>query len=152
MRYVHFAGLAFVLLSLASCARSNARSKLIGHWEMKDAKNNASIEFTSSGNVLLGGAASALPDWKVIALFQDFNLKPARDTFTYEVIDKDHVEIQADLTRLLEGLSAGGKSGSVNKADMAKLRPKQRLTFEVNENELTLTSENGKPAKFQRGG
>jgi hypothetical protein len=146
MRWFRVFGMFVVALTLASCAGSKAKSQLLGRWEVEDGKGT--IEFMSDGTLRLGGNTSALPDWKVIKLFRDFDLQPARNSLTYSVVDKDHLEIQADYTRLLEGLSHGGKSGSAGKPP--DVRPKELVTFALSGDELTLSSSDGKPTAFRR--
>jgi hypothetical protein len=145
-RWFQIVGIAVVALTLTSCDRSKERSRLSGRWEGTGGK--ASVDFKSDGTLVLGGNSSGLPDWKVIKLFRDFNLQPDRNSLTYRVVDKDHLEIQADYTRLLEGLSAGGKSGSVGKPP--DLQPKEVVTFAVSGDELTLSSDDGKVTTFRR--
>src|SRR5262249_25162280 len=140
---------SLMLFFLVSCS-SGAKSRLIGRWQVEDSKQDATVEFASDGTFVLGGNTSALPDLKVIKLFRDFNLKPGRNSLTYEVIDKDHLAIQADYTGLLEGLSAGKGAGSLSKDQIAKAHPKEVVSFTVIDNELTLSSENGKPVRFRR--
>jgi len=148
MQYFRVVGIALVTLAMASCATSKAKSQLLGRWEVKGGTQIASIEFKSDGSLVLGGNTSALPDWKVIRLFRDFNLKPARNSLTYTVVDKDHLDIQVDYTRLLDGLSAGGKSGAASKPPDA--RPKELVTFTVAGDELTLSSDDGTTTAFRR--
>ena len=141
-----------LLLVLASCSNQMARSELIGFWESMDGKKAASMEFLADGTVIFGGTAGDLLDWKVMKLFRDFNLKPALNSTTFKVLDKAHVEIQADFSSLMEGLSAGAKPGSKSGINVAEFRPRGILVFAISGDELTLSSANGQLLKFRRSG
>jgi hypothetical protein len=139
-----------LLLLLAACSTSKARSELIGFWESASGKTASSVEFMADGTVVFAGNALDLLDWKVMKLLRDFNLKPAGNSMTFKVLDKEHIEIQADFLPLLEKLSAGAPPGAKPGVDVAEFRPRETLTFAVSGADLTLSSERGKSLKFRR--
>jgi hypothetical protein len=138
------------LLALASCSSGKARAELLGFWERRDGKTASSVEFMADGAVVFGEQAAELLDSKVMKILRDFNLKPARNSMTFQVLDKGHVEIRADFTPLLEGLSAGAPPGSGLRIDVAEFRPRAVLVFAIADDELTLSSEKGKIMTFLR--
>jgi hypothetical protein len=147
MQRIGLAAAATLFLFSASCSNKHkAQAELIGFWESTD-KKGGSVEFTKEGIVIFSGNASSLLDWKVMKIFRDFNLRLARNSTTFKVLDGKHVEIQGDFSSLLEKLTAGAKPGS--KVDVEEFRPRQSLTFAVAGMELILTGD-GKSLSFKR--
>ena len=146
---------AVLMLALTSCGSgSRLKEQLIGTWEALDANSPATVEFTRDGDVNVGGHASALADAftfpKFAALLSDFGLRSGpRVRIAYEVKSSDHIQISADATALAEALTAG--RGDVQPAEALKrLRSSEHLAVSIKDDELTLTSGQGKSKRFRK--
>jgi hypothetical protein len=151
-RLVRYLLAAFLLLPLAGCG-PRANKLLIGKWKPAEEGGNYTIEFTSDGNVRLGGdrLAPLGKMFRFAKLLGDFDIKPGKSVdITYKALNDHELEIQADYTALLEKLSQGGRSTKPPR-DLAKdIKPRDKVTYAVSADELTLTNDEGESLKLRR--
>ncbi|MFT3883603.1 MAG: hypothetical protein QM703_28640 [Gemmatales bacterium] len=149
MRNVALLSCLVLSLFTSSCSNSKTKAELIGFWESTDAKKASSIEFTQDGNVILGGNANELFDSKVMKMIREFKMAMGNKTIKYKVTDKEHIEVEGNFSKLMEGLSAGGTTPA-NGKDGYDFFPVETLSFKLADGELTLTSIAGKEIKFRK--
>ena len=142
---------ATLLVPLASCGKGSTNPALIGKWEGKVDKKVFYLTFEKDGQMTWGGDIASMKDiFPSFAILTDFGIHPGKNTpITYKCISDTQLEVEGDLTAMLEKLSAGG-DGRPSPDWKEKLRPKDTLTFAVSGKELTLTSSLGKSTKLQR--
>jgi hypothetical protein len=136
-----------LMLPLASCGKKT-NSALIGKWE---GKSNNRTAFAGDGQLALGGDIAPLGTiLKSLTILTDFNIKPGKNMpITYKCVSDTQMEVEVDLSVLLEKLSAG-RDGRPPPDASQKLHPEETLTFAVTGKELTLTNDQGKSIKLQR--
>jgi hypothetical protein len=141
---------AIVLMPLASCG-SKTNKALLGTWEGKNNNKTFSITFEKDGSLGVGGDIASLGNvFTSLTIMTDFGLHPGKNTpITYKCISDTQIDVEADFTALMEGLSRGGE-GPPNKDAMKKLRPTETLTYAIADKELTLTNAKGKSTKLQK--
>jgi hypothetical protein len=139
-----------VAMPLASCSKKTDPA-LIGEWEGKAGNKTFYLTFEKDGKLGLSGDVASLGKvFTSLTILTDFGIHPGANTpITYQVQKNRKLVIEADLTAMLEKLTAGGKE-KVSSEDMQKLHPKETLTYAVAGKELTLTNEKGQETKFQR--
>jgi len=147
---VRFLVVVIMLLPLASCGKK-INPALLGEWEGKSNNKTFSLTFGKDGKLALGGDIAALGTvFTSFTILTDFGIRPGANTpITYKCLSETQMEVEADLSVLMEKLSAGG-DGRPSPDAAKKLHPKETLTFAVAGKELTLTNEKGNSTKLQR--
>jgi len=149
MRHVHLVCFLILSMTMSSCSNNKADNELIGHWKSIDTTKSASVEFTKESLVIFDAASRDLLDWTPLKMFKELNVTPSRNAMTFNVTDKNHIEIYVDTTALMETLSAKS-NGSSNTNDRKSFLPKETFSFALADGELTLTAPNGKSLKMRR--
>ena len=142
--------IALLALPLASCGKKG-NPALVGEWEGKVNGKTVVMTFAKDGELTLGGDIASLGTLlRSFAILTEFNLTPGKNTpITYRCVSATEMEVEADLSVLMEKLSAGGK-GDPPPSWKQKLHPKETLTFAVAGKQLTLTNDQGASVQLQR--
>ena len=118
---------------------------MVGKWEAAENQDKVTLEFTTDGNLHLSGNVKPLASaFKFAQVMQDFQVDPKSVPLTYELPEAERLEIEADLTELVDTLGESSNASPPN----PKLR--EAAAIAVNHNELTITSDDGKPLTFKR--
>ena len=141
---------ALLLLPIASCQKK-VNPDLIGEWEANTTgKKKVYLTFAADGSIaLFGDTAAVAPVLKSFAILTDFGIQPPANAITYKCLKDNKMEIEGDFSALMEKLSAGG-TGKPSKDALAKLHPKDTLTYAINSEELTLTNAQGGTLKLTK--
>lgn len=146
-----------MLAALAGC-QPGTNPKLLGVWRpvsdvaAASGRTPGTIEFVSGGEVHVSGDTSAFKDFEFLKILADFGATPGLDDIQFRSLSDKEIEVVADYSELLEPLKGGGPEPSRDEVQeaMKMLKPKERITFQVSDSELTLTGAAGKPMKLQR--
>ncbi len=140
-------------LPLASCQKKT-NPALLGEWEGKANNKTVSLTFEKDGRMGWGGDIAALGTlFTSFTMLTDYGARPAFDTITYKCVSGTQMEVEGDLSAMMEKLSAGGRDGGMAKPNpeiIKKLHPKETLTYAVAGTELTLTNAAGKSLKLRK--
>lgn len=136
-------------LTMASCGKKT-NPALLGEWENRNGSKSVYLTFEKGGELAMSGDTGSLgPLLPSFSMITDFGMQPGKNTITYKCTSATQMEVEGDLSVLLDKLSAGG-TGKASPEMLQKLHPKETLTFVVNGKDLTLTNDKGQSLKLKR--